>query len=148
MYQRIPIKDSEDSDFEPHFEKCLDFLGRVETKKAKVLIHCTAGASRAPTIALAYLVDKIGLSLCDGFNYLRTKRIQVRPNKKFLFNLAELELKQGLGSSVLHHPEWRFYEFNLLKGSVGCEFRESIGLYRTVLHLYTKVRNPDEFLLH
>lgn len=109
-------------------------------------MHCTAGASRAPTAVIAYLVAKKGLTLCDAFNYVRARRVQARPNRTFLFNLAELELEQKEGSSVLHHTEWRFYHFNLLKGSTGAEYREPIGMYKTVMKLYTKVKVvEDEF---
>jgi hypothetical protein len=109
-------------------------------------VHCTAGASRAPTAVIAYLIAKKGLTLSDAFSYVRARRVQARPNRTFLFNLAELELEQKEGSSVLHHPEWRFYHFNLLKGSTGAEYREPIGMYKTVLKLYTKVKVvADEF---
>ena len=138
VYKRVPLPDNEQSNMEPYFPGILDFFDRVKNKKAKIFVHCTAGASRAPTAVCAYLVVRNEITLCDAFNYLRSRRMSVRPNRAFLFNLAELEIAQGQGSSVLHHEEWRFYEFNLLKGSPESKWREPQGVYKTVKYLYTK----------
>jgi hypothetical protein len=51
----------------------------------------------------------------------------------------------GQGCSVLYHPDWRFFEFNVFRNS-GVARRHSIGLYRTVMTLYSKERNSDNLL--
>ena len=144
VYKRVPLPDSENSDMAPYFPGILDFFDRVKNKKAKVFVHCTAGASRAPSAVCAYLVTREELTLCDAFNYLRARRVQVRPNRAFLFNLAELEIAQGKGSSVVHHEVWRFFEFNLLKGTPESRWRESEGVYKTTKKLYTKKIDEDD----
>ena len=56
----------------------------------------------------------------------------------------ELELAQGEGSSVLYHPEWNFYDFNLLKMRESLEYREPQGVYKTVKQLYTKIIDEND----
>ena len=107
-------------------------------------MHCTAGASRAPTAVMAFLIAEKGISLADAFNYMRARRVQVRPNRKFLYNLAQLEIEQGEGSSVVHHADWKFYEYNLIKGA-GLDYREPEGVYKTAVKLYTKIKEDDMF---
>lgn len=144
VYKRVPVHDDEGAHIAPYFPGILDFFERVENKKAKVFVHCTAGASRAPTAIMAFLVAKRGITLCDAFNYLQSRRTQVRPNRSFLYALAELELAQGEGSSVLYHPEWNFYDFNLLKMRESLEYREPQGVYKTVKQLYTKIIDEND----
>ena len=110
-----------------------------------MLVHCTAGASRAPTIVLAYLVYVKKIPLVDAYKYLCAVRPVVMPNKHFLFQLAMLEAQVGEGCSVYFHPEWRFYEFNTFRAE-GVDARPAIGIYNTVVKLYTKERNEEDLL--
>jgi len=52
-------------------------------------------------------------------------------NNKFLLDLAYWEGNVGgEGSSVLHHHDWQFYEYNMLKADpLFEEYRQSIGVY-------------------
>ncbi len=67
-------------------------LRYFQTEAVQVLVHCTAGASRAPSIVLAFLVFAKKLPLVDAYNYLTAIRPLVAPNKHFLFQLAMLEV--------------------------------------------------------
>jgi protein-tyrosine phosphatase len=58
----------------------------------QILVHCTAGASRAPSCVMAYLLVCKKISLNDAYAYLSAIRPQVMPNKGFLFQLATLEV--------------------------------------------------------
>jgi protein-tyrosine phosphatase len=55
-------------------------------------VHCSIGASRAPTAVMAYLVYARGIPLVDAFQYLVVLRPLVIPNQHFLFELAKLEV--------------------------------------------------------
>ena len=55
-------------------------------------VHCTVGASRAPTMVMAYFIQVRKIALLDIFKYLQSIRTVVEPNKHFLFQLAELEV--------------------------------------------------------
>jgi hypothetical protein len=46
---------------------------------------------------------------------------------------------------VYFHRDWQFYEFNVFRAE-GFPARRSLGLYRTVMKLYTKHVIEDDFL--
>jgi protein-tyrosine phosphatase len=60
----------------------------------QVYVHCNAGASRAPAMVMAYLISVRKISLIDAYEYMQSVRILVQPNKHFLYQLAELEVRQ------------------------------------------------------
>jgi protein-tyrosine phosphatase len=133
---QLPVKDTANSDMAKYFSKALEFFARVESCKGKILIHCDNGMSRAPAMAMAYLVaGPPKLSLADAFDYIRVRRPSILPNRVFLTQLAELEIEQGEGCSVLFHRDWSYYEFNVIK-STKPDFRESAGVYALVHQLY------------
>jgi protein-tyrosine phosphatase len=74
------------------FHRAIDFLSRVFQCKGKVYVHCTMGASRAPTMVMAYLIAKRKISLLDSLRYLQALRSVIQPNAHFLFQLAQLEV--------------------------------------------------------
>lgn len=59
---------------------------------SQILVHCTAGSSRAPTAVLSYLVVTKKIPLVDAYKYVRTLRPLTNPNNKFLLQLALLEV--------------------------------------------------------
>jgi hypothetical protein len=84
---------------------------------------------------LAYLIVEKKIPLVDAYNYVTTLRSFVRPNNRFLFQLAMLEVQMGEGCSVYYHKDWRFYEFNLFRAEA-VPPRDSIGLFSTLQLLY------------
>ena len=55
-------------------------------------MHCNVGASRAPTMVMAYLIDVRKISLLDAYELLHVLRPMINPNTHFLFQLAQLEV--------------------------------------------------------
>lgn len=147
VYLKVPVKDSEHDNLEPHFTPVLSFFERVESKKGKIIVHCTSGACRAPAFIIAYLVVKRGISLADAYNYMRARRPVTQLNFHFMFELAKLELSMGRGCSVLYHKEWRFFEFNNIKADIDPkhDLRETKGLLATASELYSKRLDEDDF---
>lgn len=137
IYLKIPIKDEFEEDLGVHFDKILSWLKNVEEKRGKVYIHCTAGASRAPATAMAFLISERKIPLASAFNYIQARRPLVNVNKHFLFQLAEFEVKVLGGTSVDQHRYWEFYEYNILRA----EQHEQIpayGIMKTTSILYKK----------
>lgn len=101
-------------------------------------MHCTAGASRAPSAVLAYLISEKGLPLVDAYTFLTSIREVVQPNDHFLFQLAMLEVKLTEFCSVYHHKDWRFYEFNNFR-TKNVPGRKNLGAFFTVCQLYNTI---------
>uniref|UniRef100_A0A914RA82 protein-tyrosine-phosphatase n=1 Tax=Parascaris equorum TaxID=6256 RepID=A0A914RA82_PAREQ len=55
-FMRIPVNDSYQEKLLPHFEEAFKFLDKVSQRGSVVLIHCLAGISRSPTLAIAYIM--------------------------------------------------------------------------------------------
>jgi hypothetical protein len=133
---QLPVKDAANSDMGKFFDKALAFFARVEECKGKIVVHCDQGTSRAPAMVIAYLVaGPPKLSLADAFNYVRARRPSILLNRVFMTQLAQLEIDQEKGCSVLFHSEWMYFEFNVIKSSKP-DYRESDGIYNTVHKLY------------
>ena len=90
---RIPIEDEMNADAGEHFDDAVRFIQRVEQAKGKLYVHCIVGASRAPTMVMAYLIRSKNISLWDAFSFIQARRVLAFPNPHFLFQLAEYEVK-------------------------------------------------------
>eukprot|EP01041_Mallomonas_annulata_P009014 gene9014-18668_t len=135
VYKQIKLHDSPEEDAGAKFDKAIKFIGRVAECRGRIYIHCQAGVSRSPAMALAYLVVERGLCLADAYDYMQERRPILEINSHFMFQLAELEVKQGFGSSVLAHKDFKFFEMNLLRTPT-TTIRSPIGLWSTVMKLH------------
>ena len=57
----------------------------------RILIHCSMGVSRSPTIAIMYLMKKFGISFFDAYSLVQLHREKSDPIDSFLEELKELE---------------------------------------------------------
>jgi hypothetical protein len=71
----------------------------LRTKTNNVLVHCSAGISRSPTLVLAYMIKKYHMTLDEAFNKMRLLRQIVDPNVSFIIQLRDWE-KKCLTTSV------------------------------------------------
>jgi protein-tyrosine phosphatase len=62
-------------------------------KTNKILVHCSAGISRSPTLVLAYMIKKYQMKFEDAFNKMRQLRQIVDPNVSFILQLRDWETK-------------------------------------------------------
>jgi hypothetical protein len=108
-------------------------------------VHCSAGASRAPTAVISYLLAKKRVTLEDAYNYVCRIRSVVFPNKRFLFQLAMLEVKLFESCSVYYHRHWRFFEFNVFRAQQ-VEARDRLGMFATVMTLYETIEEEEDLL--
>uniref|UniRef100_A0A0N5AAC6 protein-tyrosine-phosphatase n=1 Tax=Syphacia muris TaxID=451379 RepID=A0A0N5AAC6_9BILA len=105
-FMRIPINDSYGEKLLPYFEDAFKFLDKVKEIGSTVLIHCLAGISRSPTLAIAYVMKKYRWPAEKAYRFVKEKRPSVAPNFDFMGQLLDFEnLKRGVGSSMIQHYE-------------------------------------------
>ena len=64
------------------------------------MVHCIQGISRSVSLVISYLISKEGFSLKDAYALVKSKRALARPNKGFLNQLINFELKLTGKSSL------------------------------------------------
>jgi len=63
-----------------------------------VLVHCLAGISRSVTVTVAYLMQKLNLSMNDAYDIVKMKKSNISPNFNFMGQLLDFERTLGLKS--------------------------------------------------
>ncbi|XP_060596953.1 uncharacterized protein LOC132750900 [Ruditapes philippinarum] len=100
-FLRIPVNDNYSAKLTPHFEQAFQFLDKVREANGCCLVHCLAGISRSPTLAIAYIMKHLNMSSDDAYRYIKEKQTQnVFSEFNFLGQLLEFEkhLKQEKGA--------------------------------------------------
>jgi protein-tyrosine phosphatase len=76
----VPLADDDQDPLLPYLDECCDFLAdrlsqtNVPPLLTQVLVHCIAGVSRAPAVAIAFLMRERRLSLEDAFSEVKSRR--------------------------------------------------------------------------
>jgi len=86
-YYEVPIDDPDErlTAFLPGVVAFIDGARR----HGPVLLHCVAGISRSPALALCYLHERSGLSLAEALDHVRRHRAQADPHPLFLRAIQE-----------------------------------------------------------
>ncbi|KAF7638563.1 hypothetical protein Mgra_00001941 [Meloidogyne graminicola] len=90
-FLRIPVSDSYSAKLLPHFDSTYQFIENAKIEKEKVLIHCLAGISRSPTVAIAYVMRSKKMTNDEAYNFVKCRRPTISPNFNFLGQLFEYE---------------------------------------------------------
>lgn len=61
-------------------------------------MHCLAGISRSVTVTVAYLMQKLNLSMNDAYDIVKMKKSNISPNFNFMGQLLDFERTLGLNS--------------------------------------------------
>jgi len=69
----------------------LDFIQSAKDEGGKVLVHCNAGISRAPTVAILYLMKYELFSSEEALAAVKSVRPGVKPNQGFLRQIKEFK---------------------------------------------------------
>ncbi|XP_018654939.1 putative dual specificity protein phosphatase [Schistosoma mansoni] len=67
------------------------FSESAKAAHGRVLIHCSAGISRSPTLAIAYLMYSCRMKMHEAYDVVKSGRNSVAPNFNFLGQLLEFE---------------------------------------------------------
>ncbi|XP_030266232.1 dual specificity protein phosphatase 12 isoform X2 [Sparus aurata] len=96
-YLRIPIDDSLWDDLLPWIPQALHFIDAAMSSGASVLVHCAAGISRSPALAVAYIMYSLGMDLDHAYRFVKDRRPSISPNFNFL---GQLQHFQGTLSKI------------------------------------------------
>ncbi|OCT58198.1 dual specificity protein phosphatase 16 [Xenopus laevis] len=126
-FLRVPVNDSFCEKILPWLDKSVDFIEKAKASNDRVLVHCLAGISRSATIAIAYIMKRMDMSLDEAYRFVKEKRPTISPNFNFLGQLLDFEKKikahtgqtappcklklqlelntnEQVGSAETHHP--------------------------------------------
>ncbi|XP_051242939.1 uncharacterized protein ZK757.2 [Dicentrarchus labrax] len=90
-YLRIPIDDSLWDDLLPWIPQALHFIDAAMSSGASVLVHCAAGISRSPALAVAYIMYSLGMDLDQAYRFVKDRRPSISPNFNFLGQLQHFQ---------------------------------------------------------
>ena len=96
LYQEVPIDDPDErlAEFLPGVVEFLDETRRL----GPVLVHCVAGVSRSPALAICYLHERYAFSLPAALDHVRSRRTQADPHPLFLRVILEYYQGRAAGA--------------------------------------------------
>lgn len=94
-YYNYEISDRPSAEILAKAAEILDVLHSQIADQKRIYVHCMKGISRAPTIAIAYLMRFNGLGFDQAFDLVRGKVKHAEPNAGFLMQLASLAGEPG-----------------------------------------------------
>ncbi|KAG8508741.1 Dual specificity protein phosphatase 9 [Galemys pyrenaicus] len=90
-YKQIPISDHWSQNLSQFFPEAIAFIDEALSQNCGVLVHCLAGVSRSVTVTVAYLMQKLRLSLNDAYDLVKRKKSDISPNFNFMGQLLDFE---------------------------------------------------------
>ncbi|XP_063102631.1 dual specificity protein phosphatase 9 [Cavia porcellus] len=90
-YKQIPISDHWSQNLSQFFPEAITFIDEALSQNCGVLVHCLAGVSRSVTVTVAYLMQKLHLSLNDAYDLVKRKKWSISPNFNFMGQLLDFE---------------------------------------------------------
>jgi hypothetical protein len=95
-YHEVRIADPDErlTEFLPGVVAFIDEARR----RGPVLLHCVAGISRSPVLAICYLHERHGLSLPAALHHVRSRRVHADPHPLFLRLIQDYYQAHGKGA--------------------------------------------------
>jgi atypical dual specificity phosphatase len=107
VYHRFPLADLVSAPIAEAIKNAGDIIDaalKSQNGSGKILVHCSAGISRSPTVVVGYLMKRRGMRLVEALGLVIRARPQVTPNPGFLLQLKKME-RELFGSVTLHVDE-------------------------------------------
>ncbi|KAG8513734.1 Dual specificity protein phosphatase 16, partial [Galemys pyrenaicus] len=92
-FLRVPVSDSFCEKILPWLDTSVDFIEKAKASNGCVLVHCLAGISRSATIAIAYIMKRMDMTVDEAYRFVKEKRPTISPNFNFLGQLLDYEKK-------------------------------------------------------
>uniref|UniRef100_A0A8C8VIX7 Dual specificity protein phosphatase n=1 Tax=Pelusios castaneus TaxID=367368 RepID=A0A8C8VIX7_9SAUR len=103
-YKQIPISDHWSQNLARFFPEAIAFIDEAVSQNCGVLVHCLAGVSRSVTVTVAYLMQRLNLSLNDAYDLVKRKKADISPNFNFMGQLLDFERELGLAHESPQTP--------------------------------------------
>ena len=87
----LKIRDLEDFEIFDFFEQSNEFINKCKIMGENCLVHCKLGVSRSAAVVIAYLIKYYNLSTAEAFDFVKSKRMSIKPNDGFMRQLYMYE---------------------------------------------------------
>ena len=104
VYKQLHAADNGYQNLRQYFNEAFEFIDAARRSGGAALIHCQAGVSRSPTIAVAYLIKNFPMSMVEAYRFVKSRRSIISPNLNFMGQLLEFE--QGLARDKVGGKLW------------------------------------------
>lgn len=95
-YYSFEISDRPSAEILAKAADILDVIHQQTVSQKRTYVHCAKGISRAPTIAIAYLMRTKNMSFDAAFDIVRAKVPHAEPNAGFLMQLESIAVGKEL----------------------------------------------------
>jgi predicted protein tyrosine phosphatase len=92
-YKVVDLKDLPSENLIIHLLDCISFIDDCIKQGGKVYVHCQRGVSRSAAVCAAYLMWKLKMTQEDALQAVAEARPVICPNRGFLSQLKQFELK-------------------------------------------------------
>jgi dual specificity MAP kinase phosphatase len=91
LWIRLVVDDDENADISEYFFKVHTVISEAIKAGKNILVHCAAGVSRSPTLAIAYLMIENRWNYNKAYDFVKKKRYFIYPNAGFVKQLQNLQ---------------------------------------------------------
>lgn len=87
----LRMADNKNTRLAEYLPDCIDFIDEAlgSSDEAAVLVHCTMGMSRSPSVVIAWLMSSRGLTFDEAYARVKKARPVICPNPAFLDTLRQ-----------------------------------------------------------
>lgn len=87
----MKVADDQHENLKIHFEACHNFIKEALSTGSGILVHCSAGISRSPTIVISFVMIEKRMTFKQAYQFVKEKRSVVCPNVGFQGQLKKYE---------------------------------------------------------
>ena len=87
----LNVKDNENFNIMNFFETANDFINECKFNDGVCLVHCKLGVSRSAAFVIAYLIKYLKFSTKNAIEFIKKKRLSIKPNDGFIKQLYDYE---------------------------------------------------------